>query len=381
MHENEVAAHIGTPTPAAAPPKRRAFIGRFAPSALDMANPHQVEGQSIANAVLENAVGLMLCYDELWFLRREDCPADMQQLDFVHFVSDEAHLRKTAAEASAAGREVLMQHVYEDVESALLKARIVPPEPGHEFPNWFGRMAHVRQSMERASYRVDLRDPRPHEDEEAQEWLSRPSYFSFQAGLAIKQMTEWLIADSLQLGPMDLIVNSDWLRRLFPSSSYADTAASLQFETYKVEALERVLHLRSVDALTPGGAYHEYIADLRKDKRIRDLRTLFAGRSSVDGSAAALAREVEELIQEYQAEAFRQRHRPALLRGVGSMAISMTGNQLLPGLGGILGALVNADHVISDHRFKKNTRWAMFVLDTRDKRQSSQRSARGESRG
>ncbi|MGW5449084.1 hypothetical protein [Streptomyces asiaticus] len=178
---------------------------------------------------------------------------------------------------------------------------------------------------------------------------------------------------------MDVIVNSDWLQRLFPSSSYTDVTPSLQFETYKVETLERVLHLRSVDALTPDGAYHGYIADLRKDKRIRDLRAFFAGRSSVNRSAAALVTEVEELIRQYQDEAFRQWHRPALLRGVGSMAISMTGNQLLPGLGGILGALVNADHVISDHRFKKNTRWAMFVLDARDKQQPSSRPARGES--
>ncbi len=62
------------------------------------------------------------------------------------------------------------------------------------------------------------------------------------------------------------------------------------------------------------------------------------------------------------------------------MAISMTGNQLLPGLGGVLGALVNADRVISDHRFKRDTRWTMFVLDARQ-RQLSERSGREVGRG
>ncbi|MGW2024459.1 hypothetical protein [Streptomyces decoyicus] len=31
----------------------------------------------------------MLCCDELWFLDRVHCPADMQELDFARFVPDE----------------------------------------------------------------------------------------------------------------------------------------------------------------------------------------------------------------------------------------------------------------------------------------------------
>ncbi|MGQ7754842.1 hypothetical protein ACUN29_41575 (plasmid) [Streptomyces sp. WC2508] len=377
------------------PNVRRAFLGSFGPAFFDQAYTHKVYGREVPNAVIENAIGLMLCYDELWFLRREDCPADMQQLDFVKFVSDDAQLTKQVTEARAEGARALERHP--GVRQVLMPV-VTDPECASS-PQWPSRAWHtmrkryasqaelvrhhrhfLTEAMSRAGHSAALRPHALPFD------LPTGTHPSPETGLPmmkrllreVAQMSEWWMTDALQLGPMDYIVGTGSAIQLDDEQPDDN---GLQFETHKVESLEEVLHLRSTDALGPSGAYQDYIGDLRRDKRIRDLRTFLAGRPSPDGSAAALAAEVEELIRKYQDEAFRQRHRPALLRGIGSMAISMTGNQLLPGLGGFLGALVNADRVISDHRFKKNTRWAMFVLDARAKRESSKPSAHGQRRG
>ncbi|QDO37882.1 hypothetical protein FNV62_06570 [Streptomyces sp. RLB3-17] len=50
------------------------------------------------------------------------------------------------------------------------------------------------------------------------------------------------------------------------------------------------------------------------------------------------------------------------------MSLSALGNHLMPGLGGILGSLVNADRVVSDFKFRQDTTWAMFIVDAREKR-------------
>lgn len=74
---------------------------------------------------------------------------------------------------------------------------------------------------------------------------------------------------------------------------------------------------------------------------------------------------MEQLIADFQAEPFRRQHRPAMLRALGSMAVGMAGNKLLPGLGGLLSMLMNLDRTVADFNFRKDSRWAAFVTDAR----------------
>ncbi|MFD0622042.1 hypothetical protein ACFQ2K_03725 [Streptomyces sanglieri] len=338
------------------PAKRRAFLGGFAPAFYDAANTHTVDGKEVANAVLENAVGLMLCYDELWFRDRTYCPADMQNLDFVKFVSDDTQLEERAREARAEGRRVVRRHIpLPDSKAELSMTR-----------QHLALHHHITQRMHDAGHSTALQTYRhwrtPHHDD--------PLIFSLMPGSVVhasrvELMGEWWVADALDLGPMDCIVNSSAADLLCPGSPSEEDSEHLQFETHKVAAIEQVLHLRSTDRLTPRGAYDEYVVDLRKDKRLRALRSFLAGRPSLDGSAAALAKEVNQLITTYQEEALRRMHRPALLRTLASMALGAAGNKVLPGLGGVLSAMVNADRVVSDFGFRKDSRWAMFVVDAR----------------
>jgi hypothetical protein len=173
---------------------------------------------------------------------------------------------------------------------------------------------------------------------------------------------EWFALDAVGLGPMDWIASSFFT----PLSNETQKAPDdTVFEAHKVETIERVLHLRSTDALGPRGAYHDFITELRKDKRVGEFRSFLAGRPSTDGTATELAKEIDQLITAYQKEAFRRMHRPAMLRTIGSMTLGAAANQVLPGAGGVLGAMVNADRIVSDFKYRRSSRWAMFVIDAR----------------
>ncbi|MFF3403491.1 hypothetical protein ACFYW6_33970 [Streptomyces sp. NPDC002659] len=381
------------PTQTWRPEKRRAFLGRFAPAFFDDANTHQVYGHSRANAVLENVIGLMLCYDELWFLHRDLCPADMQDLDLVRFVSDDADLSRTAREVFREGQDVVRRQFAELTDDThrpqLLSAAAAGDYP--RFSEWLASLRrrghaqyrgqsqrhrhlqdHLTTAMSRAGHTTALRH-RTDYDAIAQHVQAPGDQLSAAAQTLLRsreladldQMAEWFVTDALHLGPMDCIVNTGSAILLTLPESDLDDA--VQFEAHKVAAVEEILHLRSTDALGPRGAYHDFIADLRKDRRVRELRDFLAGRPSLNGSAAALAAEVELLIAAYQADGLRRMHRPAMLRTLGSMALGALGNHLLPGSGGVLGALVNANRTISDFNFRKDSRWAMFVIDARSR--------------
>ncbi|GAB2835838.1 hypothetical protein GCM10027073_74250 [Streptomyces chlorus] len=347
------------PTESWRPAKRRAFLGDFAPAFLDYENLHEVYGKEVPNAVLENVIGLTVCYDELWFLHRRLCPADMQDLDFVKFVSDDAQLAKVAEEVLQDSQRMLWDHWKRQHAGGPGGLPLPTPARNQRYANRWARHQplrdHLTNALRSAGYACRLEGLK----------FSNHSFLGMHADM--HQMSQWPIADALQLGPLDVIINSgsSVLADLWPMTE-GNEPEDVQFEVHKVAALEEVLHLRSTDTLTAKGAYHEYIADLRKDKRIRDLREFLAGRPSPDGRAKALSQEVERLVSSYQREVNRRWNRPALLRTIGSMALSSIGNHLMPGIG-VFGSLVNADRSISDFKFRRNNRWAAFVIDARDR--------------
>ncbi|MEU6687708.1 hypothetical protein [Streptomyces sp. NPDC046832] len=342
------------------PSTRRAFLGSFAPLFYDFHNTHTVSGQVAPNAVLENAVGLMLCYDELWFLHRSQCPADMQNLDFVKFVSDDSELTARFREAQREG---------DDIFTRLLKRRLNRnpfPPPGMSFRfSWL--RTHIEEGMTAGGHETDLKVHELPFREPLTLNMDRNRFFAIPWRVPIHMLAEWWAADALELGPMDCTINTGSSMRL-RQIHQLPTPGGMQFEGHKVAAIEQILHLRSTDLLTPRGAYDDYIADLRKDKRVINLRTFLAGHPSPDGTATKLAQSVEALIADYQKEAFRRMHRPTVLRALGSIGFGLLGNAVQPGLG-VLGQLFNVDRLIADFKFRQTSRWAMFVLDARDKRQ------------
>jgi len=83
---------------------RRAYVGVSTPIAYDRENRFSVTAREAfeygcsynsipyPNPILECPFGLMLLYDEIWFLSRSLCPKNMQDLPYVRFVLDSDHV-------------------------------------------------------------------------------------------------------------------------------------------------------------------------------------------------------------------------------------------------------------------------------------------------
>lgn len=71
--------------------KRIGYIGLSTPSFYDYKNSApRAHGdmRSSPNPIVEGAFGSMLLYDELWFLSRSLCPANMRSLHYVRFLDE-----------------------------------------------------------------------------------------------------------------------------------------------------------------------------------------------------------------------------------------------------------------------------------------------------
>lgn len=71
---------------------RNAYIGLSSPLFYDYGNPAsktKSDKSSSPNPILESPTGLMLFFDNLYFLTRSLCPENMRNVKFVHFLDEE----------------------------------------------------------------------------------------------------------------------------------------------------------------------------------------------------------------------------------------------------------------------------------------------------
>lgn len=74
---------------------RIAVIGLSTPLCYDYKNPIKNPSGDIydtPNPILESPFGLLLLYDEVWFLNRNLCPQNMWNLPYVKFMDEEGTL-------------------------------------------------------------------------------------------------------------------------------------------------------------------------------------------------------------------------------------------------------------------------------------------------
>jgi hypothetical protein len=65
--------------------KRILLVGASGPVGYDY---RREEKDGVPYPVLEDLWGILLCYDEIWFLARELCPRDMWDLPYVRFIGE-----------------------------------------------------------------------------------------------------------------------------------------------------------------------------------------------------------------------------------------------------------------------------------------------------
>ncbi|MYX07833.1 hypothetical protein GTW98_13635 [Streptomyces sp. SID8375] len=329
---------------------RRAFIGLSGPICYDYANPIRewAESQSdIPNPILENVTGTLLCYDEIWFLSREACPVDLHEVDYVKFVSDYPTLLDRARVA---------HQQYTDLYWDQWRSRDAshtsddPSESRNAFSVFGPTVERIRSAVT-----FDLR-PDSH---------GRAVLEGFSSGNIDSRslLADWGIAAALDMD-MDVVMNSIMAAQALTDIQPVSKIGT--FEQWKIEAVEQLLRIRTVDFLGPRGAYHESIDDLRAHPRVEEFRQFMSSSDRPDKDGALLAGEVERAAERHARDSLAR-----FLKGngklftIGGMTLGGAGNLAHPGLGSLLNGALSATKWMQDRKLKKETAWSLFVLDAR----------------
>ncbi|GAA2539366.1 MULTISPECIES: hypothetical protein [Streptomyces] len=321
---------------------KRAFVGLSTPITYDYRNSvgETGSGALVPNAVLENVTGLILCYDEIWFISREFCPVDLQDLPYIKFLTDFPELWQ---------RALVARDQYGD-ESFRPQADLIYENRPDDY---FETIDRIKRSLQ-----FDF-GPDNH---------SRgvtPGFGMGNAADARLFIQDVGIAASLDMG-LDVITNSTMARALQALENRGPRVET--FEQWQIQAAEEVISMRTVDYLGPRGAYHESLEDLRGHSRLEEFRQFLAEADRSDASAVALASEVNNLAIKHSIDVMERFVKGrGRLRTIGRASVGPIGNLLHPGIGSVLSGAISLTDWNQERKQRNKVAWALFVLQARNR--------------
>ncbi|MCT6775353.1 hypothetical protein LXH09_01690 [Streptomyces sp. CS7] len=338
---------------------KRAFVGLSTPLCYDYGNPirpYTEESADIPNPILENTMGLLLCYDEIWFLSRESCPLALHNLEYVRFVSDDEKLRDRAliaySQYSELYREWARSPEYWSRFNSTEFRSSNRDEPG-VFTSSINSLQHA--------VKFELKP-----DNHSRGILGMAQGNADESNL----IADIGIASALDMG-LEVIMNS-----FTAAHSITDIPATLNrgaLEQWRVEAAEHITTVKTMDYLGPTGAYHESIESLRSHPRVSEFRQYLDLMEQPTGDLTTLASEVEELASKHARDTLEKYlNGTGKIQTVGAATIGTAGNLIQPGLGSALGGALSAIQWIKERKARNKMAWSLFVIDARMRGQFTQ---------
>ncbi len=272
---------------------RRAYIGLSTPIGYDYRNSApkaKADTFSSPNPILDSPFGLLLLFDELLFLTRSLCPANMRGLPYVRFLDEERRLPKlTAAE----------------VEQAAARG-------------WSGDFA---ESLEMRPFREAIDSQGP---------LDEMNVDNHTHGLEIGPIQRQANADASSLA-IDMLVCA---RLADPTVELiANSRFQPQIETHFYGAnhahLAEILAIEGIpNYLTPQGPYHPIVDEVRQNKYLSDFRHWISSqpKNVSRTEAKEMKTEVERALMDAQEQAFLRHLDPR--RHFESVGKAMVGDAL-----------------------------------------------------
>ena len=91
---------------------RIAFVGTSSPLcyAEQITDSNGPSAKEEISPILESPLGLMLMFDEIWFLSRALCPRNMQELGYVRFLDEEGRIPKLEDTLLTEISQLLVEH-------------------------------------------------------------------------------------------------------------------------------------------------------------------------------------------------------------------------------------------------------------------------------
>lgn len=324
---------------------RRAFIGLSSPLAYDykpdLPRIDPRDG-SAPNPVLEDAMGLLLFYDEIVFLSRHLCPVNMRSLEYVSFLTDREDFneRFRMVQSAAAEQNELHPFGYEQFRSML---------------DSFGQVISTITGQPRTPISRDeakfITDNHTHSIWLTDEISVRASCTDFRL-----MCVDWEVISQFELGDCDPIYNS-------ANAQYYGQIVRCDADQHSPTTLAQQLVVRHLpNYLGPLGPYHESIEELRQHQFVEDLRTYLDDlvASGDLSEVSKVASEMERIATEYRDRIFREH-----LSGrneyftIGKAIITEVAGLAIPGIG-LATELVES---CLRKRERDSMRWAGFVAE------------------
>jgi hypothetical protein len=233
--------------------------------------PADDERSETPNPILDSALGLMLFFDELWFLTRSLCPKNLRDAPFCRFLDEEGRLPDVS-----------------DVDVYTIASNLYEPLRG--------RLESNREILEVDVVSAEVR----------RRWGARPDNHSRTLQLGSSSMAA--NAGALECILFDLAV----LQRLGRSDIelVSNSLGQRWMDMGGAESPDALAHILVVDELpnylSPDGPYHPVVEEARDNKHLRHFRDWVATTSSVPSPRELMEvkEEVREGIRESQEELF-----------------------------------------------------------------------------
>lgn len=312
---------------------RIAFIGSSSPLFYDYRNKASrapSDTESSPNPVLDSPFGLLLLFDEIWFLCRSLCPENMRNLPYVKFLDETGSLPK------------LDDIAFSDLKSAKI-----------ELPIYNKYLKHRERFFSR--YRKIVRKV-------GIVWNSAPDNHTH----SLKVGNTNISANSVAL--RNLLFDMEVVKRI--GRKNVEFVVNSFFQTWMQDSENPVVKAKFTELLvldyipnylTPKGPYNKCIEEVRRNPYLKDFRKWITEQSfgASQKELQTMKRRVESTIKEAQEEVFLKYLDPRTQYiSIGKTVLGEVIDVAIPGSS----LLMDAAEAISDFFDKKQRRWQGFIV-------------------
>lgn len=339
--------------------RRIAFVGLSGPTGYDYRNPiddlldeqydeRQRRDGTLAsidypNPVLENVCGLALSYDEIYFLTRSLCPRDMQNLPYVRFVSEDTDMARLATDSLVSLEENRKTYLSGwksifrlDAFTAVTKTMIGGRNRQFAIDN-HSRAINVTNSLTVSGNSGDVAN-------------------------AIRDL--W-VASAIPDAVVDVIFCSQILANIRHELE-PEYAELYRDNANRLKVAQGLVELNVLNHLSINGSYNPRLEEFRARRDVQDFRAFLDAVSAGDmeDDVTTLVKQISVEAYKLADESARRYYAPSTLyKSVSTTAISVFGNLVAAPAGTVAGGAAKLAFDAEEWGFKKNTRWAPFVVN------------------
>ena len=312
--------------------KRIAYIGLSTPVFYDYRTQvdHAPSDMSDSpNPILDSPFGILLLYDELWFLCRSLCPGNMRNLPYIRFLDEDG--------------------VVGDI------ARISPTAPEKLFTKanltaFHNSAADYYQTREKAGITWDAAP-----DNHTHGLNVAGAHVSGNSWSVGNVLLDTAILTTIGDARVEFITNT-FTQRLFES----------QADVYHKLRMSEIMVVEDIpNYLARLGPYHPCIDEARSNSYLRDYRNWIATQTvpASETEKAEMKRDVEAAIADCQKRIFIKHLAPAGgYSTLGKTIVGVGGDVLLPGSS----VLASLGEQLVEERKKQSIRWQGFVVTSKE---------------